>query len=89
MPVRTRSFEVIKELIKNSIENSGSSEVSLLSLSVIDHPEIESILKWFVENYYDKHYSISLPSFEIERTVPVRLKLFRLTGKKMHPDVGL
>ena len=66
-PVRTRSFEAITDLIKKSIEDSGLTEVSLLSLSVIDHPEIELILKWFVENYYDKHYSISLPSLRCDR----------------------
>jgi radical SAM family uncharacterized protein/radical SAM-linked protein len=66
-PVRTRSFESIKNLIQKSIEESGLTEISLLSLSVIDHPEIEAILKWFVENYYDKHYSISLPSLRCDR----------------------
>ncbi len=67
LPLRTRSLEKIKNIIETSLQNNGVLDVSLLSLSVIDHPEIEKILKWFIENYYDKKFSISLPSLRCDR----------------------
>jgi radical SAM family uncharacterized protein/radical SAM-linked protein len=65
--VRTRNIETIKNLINESIEKTGSSDISLLSLSVIDHPEIKKILEWFIDNYYTKNCSISLPSLRCDK----------------------
>ncbi|MCP4482125.1 MAG: TIGR03960 family B12-binding radical SAM protein [bacterium] len=66
-PVRMRSAKEIQRLISETTVKSGATDISLLSLSVIDHPEIEDILKWFVDHYSDKNCSISLPSLRCDK----------------------
>jgi radical SAM family uncharacterized protein/radical SAM-linked protein len=66
-PIRIRSIEKIKDLIDKGLDESGYCEVSLLSLSVVDYPRIDKILKWFVEKYYKKRFSISLPSLRCDK----------------------
>jgi radical SAM family uncharacterized protein/radical SAM-linked protein len=66
-PVRIRREDKIKNLIDKGLDDTGYSEVSLLSLSIVDYPKIDKILKWFVEKYYNKRFSISLPSLRCDK----------------------
>ena len=65
-PVRELSHDSIINAIKESIEKTGISEISLLSLSTSDHSQISEILRSV--NQLSDNYQIdfSLPSLRIE-----------------------
>lgn len=77
-PVRIRSLEKIKSLVLETMDKKGVMDISLLSLSVIDYPYIKELLEWFVDNFYEKRYSISLPSLRCDK---FSLELAKLVNK--------
>jgi len=65
-PVRKRSPEKILEIAKETFEKTGYEEISLLSFSAGDHPEIEKIINLLVEEFKKKNVSISFPSLRLD-----------------------
>jgi len=65
-PVRKKSPEKILEISKEAFKSSGYEEISLLSFSAGDHPEIEKIINLLVEEFKNKRVSISFPSLRID-----------------------
>ncbi|MFL6239226.1 MAG: TIGR03960 family B12-binding radical SAM protein [Actinomycetes bacterium] len=65
-PVRERSITTIGEMVANGIEQTGYSEVGLLSLSSADHSEIADITKGLADRYDGTHVSLSLPSTRVD-----------------------
>src|SRR3712207_2570638 len=65
-PVRERAITGIGEMVKASLEATGSEEVGLLSLSSADHSEIGDIAKGLADRYEGTNTSLSLPSTRVD-----------------------
>ncbi len=65
-PVRERSIETIGDMVQTGLENSGFTEVGLLSLSSADHSEIGDIAEGLADRYEGTNTSLSLPSTRVD-----------------------
>jgi radical SAM family uncharacterized protein len=65
-PVRERTAEQIRELSAAALQNTGYSELSLLSLSSSDHSQIEEIVQSAAREYCADGIAVALPSLRIE-----------------------
>jgi len=65
-PVRERSITTIGDMVQQGIEQSGFSEVGLLSLSSADHSEIGDICSGLADRYEGTNVSLSLPSTRVD-----------------------
>jgi len=90
-PVRELKLENILETVKNAINKTGISEVSLLSLSTSDHTEISKILEGMDELSKQKQIEFSLPSLRIEsfnQDLMDRMKSKRKGNFTIAPEAG-
>ncbi|MGH8889981.1 MAG: TIGR03960 family B12-binding radical SAM protein [Acidothermaceae bacterium] len=65
-PVRERSIDTIGAMVENGLQQSGFSEVGLLSLSSADHSEIGEVAKQLGDRYENTNTSLSLPSTRVD-----------------------
>ncbi len=63
-PVRLRPQEEVIRAVGELISNCGYNDISLVSLSTSDYPQIEELVKSLVHNYPD--LTLSLPSLRID-----------------------
>lgn len=90
-PVRELSPQTIVERAERAVRSTGSSEVSLASLSTCDYTEIRWVLKELVRRLAPLGVNISLPSlradaFSIELAKAVQS--VRRTGLTFAPEAG-
>ena len=62
LPVRTRSIEEIISITRQGLAATGYREISLLSLSTSDYPDLGVLIERLNAEFADQHVSISLPS---------------------------
>lgn len=65
-PQRHRSQQDITKAIEELIQNCGYNEISLVSLTTNDYPDIDSLLNTLAQNYSDRSLTVSLPSLRID-----------------------
>lgn len=90
-PNRIRSKERIISLAEQIYRNTGYDEVSLVSLSSGDHPDIMGIITSLSAAFKDRAVSISFPSLRVEEMTsrfPLELASGRHTGLTFAPEVG-
>ncbi len=90
-PLRIRKIDRILEIAKSAYSNCGYDEISLLSLSSGEHPQIIEILKTLLNEFREKRVSISLPSLKAENLVkdfPPLLKQIKKTGLTLALESG-
>ncbi|MCD4744572.1 MAG: TIGR03960 family B12-binding radical SAM protein, partial [Desulfobacteraceae bacterium] len=90
-PVRERSAESLLEIAKQSLENTGYKEVSLLSLSTGDYSCLEYLMENILTVNKNHLTSISLPSIRAEKLTPKIMgiiKKVRKTGFTIAPEAG-
>jgi len=90
-PLRIRSPKRILNIAKKLYKISGYEQISLLSLSSSDHPQIGEITKSLTEYFSKKSVSISLPSIRAKNIVGDISKLLSLqkkTGLTFAPEAG-
>lgn len=91
-PVRERSLENIKEIVKKGLLNTGYEEISFLSLSSGDFSKIEDLLFFTFSICNKNKISISLPSLRIDSfNDPIFLRhiaKIRKTGITLAPEAG-
>lgn len=90
-PVRKRSAKKVVELGLESYKNSGYEEISLLSFSAADHPEIEKIVLDLVEKFKETNVAISFPSLRIDSFsfhLASKISQVRRTGLTFAPETG-
>lgn len=90
-PVRERDADQIVESVKELISNTGYDEISLLSLSSLDHSQIEKIVDKLTEELKDKKISISIPSTRMDAfniKIAERISQVRKTGLTFAPEAG-
>jgi radical SAM family uncharacterized protein len=65
-PVRERSITTVGQMVADGLDNSGFSEVGLLSLSSADHSEIGDMCSGLADRYEGTNVSLSLPSTRVD-----------------------
>src|SRR5262245_46346128 len=90
-PLRLRSVETIVQAALESYRNTGTNEISLLSLSSSDYPHFEELVKRMHEVFTPLGVNVSLPSLRINhqlRTLPQLMKGIRKAGLTLAPEVA-
>ncbi|MCM8818128.1 MAG: radical SAM protein [Candidatus Omnitrophica bacterium] len=90
-PVRIRSFDKIFEIAKEAFNNTGYEEISLLSFSTGDHPQIEKIITKLVDEFKNKKVSISFPSLRIDTfsfQLALKIKEIKKTNLTFAPETS-
>lgn len=90
-PVRTRSPERILDIAREAYKNTGYEEISLLSFSSGDHPEIEKIVDKLLCEFRDRKVTISFPSIRIDTfsfELATKMKGIKKTGLTFAPETG-
>jgi len=91
-PVRYRKIETIVDAAEKIYSNTGYNEVSLLSLSASDYPEIEELLRRLDAVFRPLGVGISLPSLRVNeqwRTMGDLLNTDRHSGLTLAPEAAL
>jgi radical SAM family uncharacterized protein len=90
-PNRFRSMEKVLKISEETYRNTGYDEISLVSLSSGDHPQIMEIIRSLTQSFRDRAVSISFPSLRAEEmtsSFPLELTSGRHTGLTFAPEVG-
>ena len=90
-PVRLRSPERIRELAMEAERRTGYEEISFLSFSSGDHPQIGQIVESLVANLGRKRVSFSFPSLRIDTfsfKLATTMQQIRKTGLTFAPETG-
>jgi len=90
-PVRIRPKDEIISQIKNQIEQTGYDEVSLMSLSSSDHPDIIPMTIKLARELQEKKVTLSLPSLRpgtFTQELADAIKATRKTGLTFAPEAG-
>ena len=88
-PVRERPQEEILQSVKSILENCGYDEVSLVSLSTSDYPDIDKLVSSLVKLY--PNITFSLPSLRIAASsvkLMESLSSARKSGLTFAPEAG-
>jgi radical SAM family uncharacterized protein len=90
-PLRVRSVETIVNAALESYRNTGTNEISLLSLSTSDYPHFEELVKKMVDVFNPLGVNVSLPSLRINhqlRSLPGLVQGVRKAGLTLAPEVA-
>ncbi|MFH0889175.1 MAG: TIGR03960 family B12-binding radical SAM protein [Planctomycetota bacterium] len=90
-PLRYRSVEKLMSLAETIYGNTGYDEISLLSLSSGDHPDIDELILRLTNRFKSKRVGLSLPSLRIDERLmklPGVLNEVRKAGFTMAPEAG-
>lgn len=90
-PVRERKKETLLKQIDSILTSTGYDEISLTSLSTVDHSQIKELVKELTEKYEDKKISISLSSLRIDKfsiELAKEVQKVRKSGLTFAPEAG-
>lgn len=90
-PVRERSKDTLLKQIDNILENTGYEEISLTSLSTVDHTEVKELVEELTEKYEGDKISISLSSLRVDKfsvELAKEVQKVRKTGLTFAPEAG-
>ena len=90
-PTRQRKAETVLRLADESLANTGSGEVGLMSLSIGDYEPVNHVLSEFFNKYQDQGLSVSLPSMRTETMNPelaAQVARVRKSGFTFAPEAG-
>ncbi len=90
-PVRERPLDDLVSITKESLKNTGYSDVSLLSLSTGDYSDLPELMEQLLGLNRGYCNAISLPSIRAEKLTPqlmTIIKKVRKTGFTIAPEAG-
>ena len=90
-PVRERKPETIKQLVQESIANTGYEELSLLSLSTSDYSCFEDLVTDLMKLCREQNVSLSLPSLRLDSfsfKVLEEIQRYKKSGLTFAPEAG-
>ena len=88
---RERPLKEVVRLARESIDQTGYEEVSLLSLSSGNHSQIMDIITELIKLFAEKGISVSLPSLRVDRMLkefPAILGRIKKSGLTFAPEAG-
>lgn len=90
-PVRERRPEVLKELARKLVDNTGYNEISLVSLSSADYSCLAPMIHDMIGDFKDDRVSVSLPSLRIDSfcvDIAKEVQAVRKSGLTFAPEAG-
>src|SRR5690606_14907403 len=90
-PQRYRTPVKVVELASETLRQTGYEEVSLLSLSSGDHPQLVPMIKALQAEFAGRNVSISLPSLRVDQQLtylPGLTRNVRKAGLTLAPETG-
>ncbi|QAT42826.1 TIGR03960 family B12-binding radical SAM protein [Aminipila luticellarii] len=90
-PVRERRTDLIEELAKKQLENTGHEELSLLSLSTSDYSQFEELATNLMNMCKKNNISLSLPSLRLDSfsfKVLEEIQGYKKSGLTFAPEAG-
>lgn len=90
-PVRERKKEMIENLAKEQLANTGHEELSLLSLSTSDYSQFEPLATDLMKMCGENNVSLSLPSLRLDSfsfQVLQEIQKYRKSGLTFAPEAG-
>lgn len=90
-PVRERKMELIEDLAKKQLENTGHEELSLLSLSTSDYSKFENLATNLMHICKNNNVSLSLPSLRLDSfsfKVLEEIQGYKKSGLTFAPEAG-
>lgn len=90
-PVRERKPELLKELARNLVDNTGYNEISLVSLSSADYSCLAPMVHDMIDEFKDDRVSVSLPSLRIDSfcvAIAKEIQAVRKSGLTFAPEAG-
>ena len=92
--IKRMRFRTVENIVNSALEsyrNTGTNEISLLSLSTSDYPHFEQLVKRMHEVFHPLGVNVSLPSLRINhqlRTLPELMQGVRKAGLTLAPEVA-
>ena len=90
-PVRLRSPETLLALAEAIYHTTGYSELSLLSLSTGDYPNLNELLPALAARFDERRVNVALPSLRVDeslRNLPPALASVRKSGLTLAPEAA-
>ena len=90
-PRRQRSPERVMQIVREALANTGYDEVSLLSLSSSDYPDVVELARRMYEEFGAQGVGVSLPSLRLGTTLallPLETSRVRKSGLTMAPEAA-
>jgi len=90
-PFRERTKEEIIASCETIIKNTGYEELSLLSLSTLDHSQISEVTESLMSILKEKMISLSIPSSRLDNfgiDIAEKISSIRKTGLTVAPEAG-
>lgn len=90
-PVRVRELHEITDQIERQLKNTGYEQVSFMSLSSSDYPQIEKLASTVSRRLEKQHISISLPALRpgsVTGNLFDSVKRVRRSGLTIAPEAG-
>jgi radical SAM family uncharacterized protein len=90
-PLRRRPQQGIVKAVEQLVENCGYNEVSLLSLSSNDYPDIDRLVDILTKRYQDYPLTLSFPSLRLDSfsiKLMESLQHLKKTGLTFAPEAG-
>lgn len=90
-PVRERRPEVLQDLARKLVDNTGYNEISLVSLSSADYSCLAPMVHSMIEEFKDDRVSVSLPSLRIDSfcvAIAKEVQAVRKSGLTFAPEAG-
>ena len=90
-PVRERKPEVLQDLARKLVDNTGYNEISLVSLSSADYSCLAPMVHSMIEEFKDDRVSVSLPSLRIDSfcvAIGKEIQAVRKSGLTFAPEAG-
>lgn len=90
-PVRERNPELLKQLARQLVDNTGYNEISLVSLSTADYSCLAPMIHDMIESFKEEKVSVSLPSLRIDSfsvDLAKEVQAVRKSGLTFAPEAG-
>ena len=90
-PVRERKPELLKQLARELVDNTGYNEISLVSLSTADYSCLAPLIHDLITELKEEKVSISLPSLRVDSfsvALAKEVQAVRKSGLTFAPEAG-
>lgn len=90
-PIRERRPEVLMDLSRKLVDNTGYNEISLVSLSSADYSHLAPLVHNMIQEFKDDRVSVSLPSLRIDSfcvAIAKEVNAVRKSGLTFAPEAG-